>query len=84
MNTVLVVAPDEALRARLVTALGDHSVFAAQSDAEALKTLRLIDIDMILIAQAESLGDPNTVIASANLRHLQHFFPADLWWNIAP
>ena len=48
MNTVLVVAPDEALRTRLVAALGDHSVFTAQSDAEALKTLRLIDIDVIL------------------------------------
>jgi PAS domain S-box-containing protein len=48
MNTILVVAPDEALRARLVAALGDHSVFVAQSDIEALKTLRLVDIDVIL------------------------------------
>src|SRR5713101_6261875 len=48
MTTVLVVASDEALRARLVAALGDHSVFVAQSDTEALKTLRLIDIDVIL------------------------------------
>ena len=48
MNTVLVVTSDDALRARLVAALGDHSVFVAQSDAEALKTLRLIDIDVIL------------------------------------
>jgi PAS domain S-box-containing protein len=48
MNTVLVVAPDEALRARLIAALGDHSVFVAQSDIEALKTLRLVDIDVIL------------------------------------
>ncbi len=48
MTTVLVVASDEALRARLVAALADHSVFVAQSDAEALKTLRLIDIDVIL------------------------------------
>ena len=56
MNTVLVVAPDEALRARLVTALGDHSVFAAQSDAEALKTLRLIDIDVIL--RGDPAGEP--------------------------
>ena len=48
MTTVLVVASDEALRARLVPALADHSVFVAQSDTEALKTLRLIDIDVIL------------------------------------
>src|SRR5881628_219722 len=48
MITVLVVASDEALRARLVAALGDHSVFVAQGDTDALKTLRLIDIDVIL------------------------------------
>ena len=48
MNTVLVVVPDEALRTRLVSGMRDHSVFVAQSDAEALKTLRLIDIDVIL------------------------------------
>jgi signal transduction histidine kinase len=48
MNTVLVVVPDEALRTRLISGMRDHSVFVAQSDAEALKTLRLIDIDFIL------------------------------------
>jgi signal transduction histidine kinase len=48
MNTVLVVVPDEALRARLISGMRDHSVFVAQSDAEALKTLRLIDIDVIV------------------------------------
>src|SRR5437879_7089851 len=48
MNTVLIVTPDEPLRTRLVAGLADHSVFVAQSDPEALKTLRLIDIDVIL------------------------------------
>lgn len=48
MKTVLLIAPDEAVRARLLRALGDYSVFAAQSDADALKTLRLIDIDVVL------------------------------------
>lgn len=48
MNTVLLIAPDEAVRGRLLRALGDYSVFAAQSDADALKTLRLIDIDLVL------------------------------------
>lgn len=43
-----------------------------------------IDADIILIAQAESLLDPNTVIATVNLRHLTRFFPADLWTNIVP
>src|SRR4030095_11782676 len=48
MNTVLIVTSDEALRARLVSALSDHAVFAAPTDAEALKTLRLIEIDVVL------------------------------------
>src|SRR5882672_5237233 len=48
MNTVLVVVPEEALRARLLAGLRDHSVFVAQSDAEALKTLWLIEIDVIV------------------------------------
>jgi PAS domain S-box-containing protein len=48
MNTVLVVVPDEALRTRLISGMRDHSVFLAPSDAEALKTLRLIDIDVIV------------------------------------
>lgn len=44
-----------------------------------------IDCDVILAAQAESLNDPNTVIASINLRHLRTLFPAvELWRNITP
>lgn len=43
-----------------------------------------IDIDMILLAQAESLQLPNTVIATSNVGHLAGFFPSDLWSNIAP
>ena len=34
MNTILIVTADDALRGRLVSALGDHSVFVAQSDPE--------------------------------------------------
>ncbi|OLB51055.1 MAG: hypothetical protein AUH99_08280 [Candidatus Rokubacteria bacterium 13_2_20CM_2_70_11] len=48
MNTVLVLTHDEALRARLLGTLDDYSAFIAQSDAEAVKILRLIDIDVIL------------------------------------
>ena len=48
MNTILIVTTDEALRARLVSALSDHAVFAAPSDTEALKTLRLIEIDVVV------------------------------------
>ena len=43
-----------------------------------------LDADMILIAQAESLNDPNTIIATTNVGHLSRFFPADLWTNIIP
>ena len=48
MRTALLVAADEALRARLQRALGDCSIFFAQNDAEALKTLRMIDIDLVV------------------------------------
>lgn len=41
-----------------------------------------LDIDMILIAQAEALQLPNTIIASGNLGHITPFFPADLWPHI--
>jgi hypothetical protein len=43
-----------------------------------------LDIDMILIAQAESLLDPTAVIATSNVAHLASFFNAELWWNIRP
>src|SRR5207248_6462165 len=32
-----------------------------------------IDADMILVAQAESLNDPNTIIATTNVGHLSRF-----------
>ncbi|HEU5321027.1 MAG TPA: GAF domain-containing protein, partial [Methylomirabilota bacterium] len=48
MNTILVVTADDARRARLLRSLGAFSVFEAASDAEALKTLRLVDIDLVL------------------------------------
>lgn len=43
-----------------------------------------IDADMILIAQAETLGDPNVVIATTNVGHLARFTPADVWTAITP
>jgi hypothetical protein len=41
-----------------------------------------IDGDMILIAQAKTLGDPNGIIATTNVGHLSRFIAADLWHNI--
>lgn len=43
-----------------------------------------IDVDMILIAQTETVGQPNSIIATANVGHLSRFFPADLWISITP
>lgn len=43
-----------------------------------------IDIDMILVAQAESLRAPGAVIATANVGHLSQFFLAELWSSITP
>ena len=63
MNTVLVVVPDEAVRTRLISGMRDHSVFVAQNDAEALKTLRLIDIDVILRGGPGLLQDLERFIA---------------------
>ncbi len=47
MNTILLVTPDDALRNRLLGMLEDYSAFIAQTDTEALKVLRLIDVDVV-------------------------------------
>lgn len=41
-----------------------------------------LDADMILCAQAVTLGVSDIIVASTNLRHLRRFVPADLWQNI--
>ena len=43
---------------------------------------KTIDVDVILAAQALTLGEPNFIVATDNLRHLTRFVPADLWQNI--
>lgn len=48
MKTVLVVTPDDTLRTRLLRGFVEASVFLAQADADALKTLRLIDVDAVI------------------------------------
>jgi hypothetical protein len=63
MNTILVVTSDDALRARLKVALSDHSVFTAPSDAEALKTLRLIEIDVVVRGGAGMPRDLESLVA---------------------
>ena len=43
-----------------------------------------IDADMILAAQALTLGAPDVVVATTNIRHLSLFVPAELWQTISP
>ena len=43
-----------------------------------------IDADMILAAQALTLGTANVVIATTNIGHLSRFVPAELWQTISP
>jgi len=43
-----------------------------------------LDGDAILAAQAATLNDPQTIIATTNVAHLSRFIAADLWQNISP
>ena len=43
-----------------------------------------IDADMILAAQALTLGVSAVVVATTNVGHLSRFVPAELWQNIVP
>jgi nitrogen-specific signal transduction histidine kinase len=48
MNTALLVTADDALRTRLERGLARYSIFAAPTDAEALRTLAVVDIDLVV------------------------------------
>ena len=65
MKTVLLVAGDEALGAKLLRALTDYSVFPAQTDEEALRTLRLTEVDLILKHTPRPARDLDGFIAKA-------------------
>ena len=69
MKTVLLVAEDETLGAKLLRALTDYSVFPAQTDEEALRTLRLTEVDLILKHAAKPARDLDGFINKA--RHLR-------------
>jgi len=43
-----------------------------------------IDADMILAAQALTLGVPEVIVATTNVAHLSRFVPANDWQNIIP
>ncbi len=63
MNTVLVVTADDALRTRLLRGLSGFTIFEAPSDPEAVKTLRLVDIDLVLRDSAGPAGALSTFVS---------------------
>jgi len=65
VKTVLLVAGDEALAAKLFRALTTYSVFPAQTDQEALRTLRLTEVDLILKHAAHPARELTAFIARA-------------------
>jgi PAS domain S-box-containing protein len=64
MNAMLVVTADAALRGRLQRSLSGFSVFPVDSDAEALKTLRLVDVDLVLRESSGPAGALSTFVAA--------------------
>ncbi|MEX2224702.1 MAG: PAS domain-containing protein [Candidatus Rokuibacteriota bacterium] len=68
MKTVLLVSASEALRPRLLRALEDTSVFTATSDEEALRTLRITEMELIVKEATPPLKNLAPFITRA--RHL--------------
>lgn len=66
-------------------AMRQAAAFWAQARQQGQPTAgdNTIDCDMILAAQAATLGVPDFVIATTNPKHLSRFVPADLWQNIS-
>jgi nitrogen-specific signal transduction histidine kinase len=73
MNTVLLVTGDDALRARLLRHLTEYSVFEAAGDSDAFKTLRLVDIDIVVRDGAPPAGPLEPFLA-----HLRESVPVAL------
>lgn len=48
MKTVLLVTADPKLRARLLRPLGERSVFFAETDDDAVRTLRYAEVDLVI------------------------------------
>jgi predicted nucleic acid-binding protein len=66
------------------TAMRQAARFWAQARRQGRPTAPdyALDGDVILAAQADTLGDPNVIIATTNVAHLARFTAADLWQNI--
>jgi signal transduction histidine kinase len=65
VRTVLLLSEDEALDNRLARALQDCSVFPVPTDEEALRTLRLTEVDLILKQVTPPARDLEGFIAKA-------------------
>jgi len=65
-------------------AMRQAALFWAQARQQGQPTAsdKTIDGDMILAAQAMTLGVSDVVIATTNVGHLSRFAPAELWHNI--
>ena len=63
MKTVLVVTADSALQSRLLRNFASASVFVAATDADALKTLRIVDVDVVFRDSARPAADLHTFVA---------------------
>jgi predicted nucleic acid-binding protein len=66
------------------TAMRQAALFWSQARQQGQPTAgdKTIDADMILAAQAASLGVADFVIATTNVGHLSRFVPARLWHEI--
>jgi hypothetical protein len=51
---------------------------------KSLARFKAIDADVILAAQALTIGVPQVVVATTNVGHLSRFVSAELWQNISP
>src|SRR5262249_14337292 len=67
------------------TAMRQAAQFWAQARQQGQPTAgdNTLDGDVILAAQAIKLKKPKVVVATANIRHIARFVPADLWQNIS-
>ena len=65
MNTVLVVTADDRVRAQIGRCLTGFSVFDSRADDDALRMLRLVDIDIVLRESTGAAGALATFVSAA-------------------
>jgi hypothetical protein len=67
-----------------MSAMRQAAVFWGQARQQGQPTAgdNILDGDMILAAQAATLGFPDVVIATTNVGHLSRFVRAELWQQI--